>query len=134
MEEKIHQQKNLLRSAIESLPHPFYIIDADDYKIKMANTAASAHNSAEDITCYALAHHRDIPCESTEHPCPLVEVKKTKRPAVVEHIHHDRDARLKFEKERAEKADQLKSIFLANMSHEIRTPLNSIIGFIDLVL
>ncbi len=171
MEEKIHQQKDLLRSAIESLPHPFYIIDADDYKIKMANTAASAHNSAEDITCYALTHHRDIPCESTEHPCPLGEVKKTKQPAVMEHIHHDRDGRLKFvevlgspvfdtegnvmqmvvyalditekkkflnnlkfEKERAKKADQLKSIFLANMSHEIRTPLNSIIGFIDLVL
>ncbi|PLX05406.1 MAG: hypothetical protein C0594_07460, partial [Marinilabiliales bacterium] len=36
-------------------------------------------------------------------------------------------------KERAEKADKLKSAFLANMSHEIRTPLNTIIGFTDLL-
>ena len=32
-------------------------------------------------------------------------------------------------KERAERADMLKSAFLANMSHEIRTPLNAVVGF-----
>lgn len=36
-------------------------------------------------------------------------------------------------KEKAEKADKLKSTFLANMSHEIRTPLNAIVGFSDLL-
>lgn len=36
-------------------------------------------------------------------------------------------------KERAEKADKLKSAFLANMSHEIRTPLNAIVGFSQLL-
>ncbi|MFN8256083.1 MAG: ATP-binding protein [Bacteroidales bacterium] len=37
------------------------------------------------------------------------------------------------EKEKAEKADKLKTFFLANMSHEIRTPMNAIIGFGDLL-
>ncbi len=37
------------------------------------------------------------------------------------------------EKEKAEKADRLKSAFLANMSHEIRTPLNGIMGFTDIL-
>jgi signal transduction histidine kinase len=36
-------------------------------------------------------------------------------------------------KEKAEKADHLKSAFLANMSHEIRTPLNAIVGFSNLL-
>lgn len=35
--------------------------------------------------------------------------------------------------EKAQRADQAKSVFLANMSHEIRTPLNAIIGFADLL-
>ena len=36
-------------------------------------------------------------------------------------------------KEKAEKADHLKSSFLANMSHEIRTPMNGILGFAELL-
>lgn len=41
---------------------------------------------------------------------------------------------LKKSKQKAERADKLKSIFLANMSHEIRTPMNSIVGFSELLM
>lgn len=37
-------------------------------------------------------------------------------------------------KERAERADHLKTSFLTNMSHEIRTPMNAILGFTSLLI
>jgi PAS domain S-box-containing protein len=71
------------------LTHPFYVVDAEDYSIKIANSAARALGASGLSTCHALTHKSPTPCNSTEHACPLVEVKKTKKPVVLEHIHED---------------------------------------------
>jgi PAS domain S-box-containing protein len=90
-EERIKEQTEFLRLVLDSLPHPFYVIDAVDYTIKMANSAAHEGRLSKDVTCYALTHKSDTPCGSEEHPCPLEIVKETKQPTTVEHIHYDKD-------------------------------------------
>ncbi|MDM8526562.1 ATP-binding protein [Anaerolineales bacterium HSG24] len=87
--EAIQAQKEHLNIVLESLTHPFYVINVHDYSVATANSAARRLGVSEEITCYAATHYRDTPCDSTEHPCPLKIVMQTRKPTVVEHIHFD---------------------------------------------
>ncbi len=86
----IQQQKDFLETVIDSLAHPFYVIDANNYNIKIMNTAARRAGAAGALTCHALTHSQDAPCGDTaEHPCPLAQIKQSHQPVIVEHIHTD---------------------------------------------
>ncbi len=89
-ETRIQQQHDFMETVLESLAHPFYVIDASDYTIKMANSAASFGEISDSSTCYALTHGRSQPCAGDNHLCPLEEVRQTGRPAVAEHVHYDK--------------------------------------------
>ncbi len=91
MEGRIMKQTDFLKSVLESLPYPFYVIDASDYTIKLANSAANTGQLSDGVTCHTFTHHRDKPCSQEGHPCPLEIVRKTKKPVIVEHIHYDKD-------------------------------------------
>lgn len=83
-------EKNFVRSVLESLTIPFYVIDVNDYTIKLANSASGFGRLTETSKCYMLSHGANKPCDGTKHPCMLHEVKRTKKSVVVEHIHgHD---------------------------------------------
>jgi PAS domain S-box-containing protein len=96
IEQEVAEQKQLLENTLESLTHPFYVIDADDYSIQVANSAARNLGASGASTCHALSHDRDTPCDGEEHQCPLAEVKKTKKPFTVEHIHSDADGNPRY--------------------------------------
>ncbi len=95
-EQSLHLQNEFLNSVLDSLSHPFYVIDANDYTIKMANQATKMGNLSANPTCYALTHKSSKPCRGADHVCPLEEVKKTKTPVVVEHIHYDADGNARY--------------------------------------
>lgn len=90
----VDNQRKFLETIIESLTNPFYVIDAETYEVIMANKAACELNGLKTfhgMTCFHMTHHGAAPCSGGEHPCPLAEVKKTRKPVTVEHLHFDQD-------------------------------------------
>jgi PAS domain S-box-containing protein len=90
-EGKSQQQKEFLNCIIESLPHPFYVVDVQSHKIVMANSATAPDGAWQGKTCFSLTHNRETPCDIKEHPCPLEKIKKSHKPVVLEHVHFDQE-------------------------------------------
>jgi signal transduction histidine kinase/CheY-like chemotaxis protein len=86
---KIQQQREVLQYVIDSLDHPFYIVNANNYQIEIAN--AVTQRACSQNTCYALLHKRSEPCKGIKNTCPLEMIKKTKKPVVMEHVHFDKE-------------------------------------------
>jgi PAS domain S-box-containing protein len=89
-EKKLQHQHEFLQHVIDSLDHPFYVIDVNTYQIGVANSATKALGLWPGATCYALTHRRSEPCTGKNDPCPLKQIKNTKKPFIVEHIHFDK--------------------------------------------
>ncbi|HEX9023415.1 MAG TPA: MASE3 domain-containing protein [Geobacteraceae bacterium] len=88
-EEKVEEQRQFLEKTIESLTHPFCVIDARDYTVRLANSACGFHGRAAGSTCHFLIHNEEKPCGEASWPCPLDIVKRTKMPVTLEHLHYD---------------------------------------------
>ncbi len=83
-------QKELLENILESIIHPFYVVNANNFTVIKANSAAmQGHSLTENLTCYFLAHNRDKPCSRKTHLCPLRQAKKTKKAVCMEDIHYN---------------------------------------------
>lgn len=86
-EQKIRLQNEFLVNVIESLAHPFIVIDVVDFKIKIANSAAKGNPERGCTTCHELNHGYDKPCSPDEHRCVVREVVASRRPVTLEHFH-----------------------------------------------
>ena len=79
------QQNQFLGKVIDSLSHPFYVINPDNYNLILSNSAARSINSTSITTCHKLRYDNDKPCSECEMPCPIEELKRTKKPVKLEH-------------------------------------------------
>lgn len=90
VEDELREKKAFLETVIESLDHPFYVIDASNYQIILTNSAAGFSDSEKCGTCYQLTHNLDEPCRAEGgNPCLLQEVVKTGKAQSAKHVHYD---------------------------------------------
>lgn len=93
----IAQAKNLtesetfLRKVVESHVNPFMVIDVNDHTVLLANKAAFSNGANGTESFHDLIHHHDTPCDDIDNPCPLMEVKKTGKPIIMELTHNGLD-------------------------------------------
>jgi DNA-binding response OmpR family regulator len=91
-EAQLQKQHSFLHTVLESLTHPLYVVDANDYTIRMANSAARSQGSIEKTKCYASTHGLSEPCKGPDHLCPVEQVKRTKASVTAEHVHFGPEA------------------------------------------
>jgi len=87
-EEATRRQSEFLRTVIDSLAYPFYVINVSDYTIQLAGKTLGT-NLPEGITCHALTHKSDKPCDDADNPCTIEKVKQSGKDVVLEHRHYD---------------------------------------------
>ena len=95
---EILEQKNFLRTILDGLDYPFYVVNPWTYEIELYNQAMAQvmDDKKESIKCYQVSHGFDAPCGSDNHACPVKIVKETLKPAFVEHIHKDSKGNIKY--------------------------------------
>ncbi|SFH92690.1 PAS domain S-box-containing protein [Tindallia magadiensis] len=79
---------------IDGLDYPFYLIEADTYRVLLANKKAMGERITlpkEGITCHELTHDCLEPCDPQDHPCALLEVLDKKKAVKLEHKHKNMD-------------------------------------------
>ena len=99
MEETIRQSQAFLKTVIDSIPDPMLVIDRD-HRTVLANRAACEMAGETDpvsrcLTCYWLAHQRDLPCAG-QNDCPLQQVVENKAPTTVMHTRQGVDGEETF--------------------------------------
>lgn len=72
---------------LDLFPHPLYIIDINNYQVVYANKAAGSLIDGKKHYCYKLSHQSNLPCSSTDHICPIEQIRKSKKLVSVEHLH-----------------------------------------------
>ncbi|MBU2551058.1 MAG: PAS domain S-box protein, partial [Proteobacteria bacterium] len=80
----------------QAIPHPIYVVDVSTHSIVLANAAADRSDEAAVGTCHKLIHRNEAPCSDGEAFCPLEEVRRTGRAAMVEHVHYDGQGRQRY--------------------------------------
>jgi PAS domain S-box-containing protein len=95
-EDYLKFSKEFSESVINSVGEVLLVIDVNDFRIVDANVAALKQTGCSKVelagkTCYALTHHKSVPCQPPNDICPVHEMLETGKPVKVEHKHFDKN-------------------------------------------
>lgn len=80
----LKNHNEFLNHILASLGHPLYVIDANDFTVKVTNQSQDLVGLPHNPTCYKLIYGKNQPCNKQTVICPIIEVRTTKKPAVFE--------------------------------------------------
>ncbi len=95
--EELRSANEFLNIIINSMAHPFYVIETRDHSIKFANKMAGVE-IGKTSKCLNEAGSYNGPCRmqtDAAHYCPMNEVVKNKKPVVIEHERVDENGNSK---------------------------------------
>ncbi len=100
-EQALEERNQFLQSVIDGVSDPLMVIGVD-YRILQLNRSAQRQQTnglieRENFTCHQLSHGSQIPCDGSDHPCPLLEVKETGLPVTMIHHHTTEQGKRIFE-------------------------------------
>ncbi len=81
----VKSQNDFLMSILESLTHPFLVVNPSDNTITMANSAAKNGWFKEGVCCRENAGKTCRPYLCNGYPCPVAAVSETKKPVMMIH-------------------------------------------------
>ena len=91
-EKELQKQHDFLQTVINGIGSSIMVINKD-YTVSLMNTAAKEMidenliDNPSSPKCYEVSHHKNMPCSSSSHPCPLTMVIEKKIQTRVLHRH-----------------------------------------------
>ncbi len=96
IEKLVQDQANFLKNVMDSLTHPFYVIDAKTYEILLCNDHPIFGENWDKKPCHQTIYQKDTPCHDGPNACPIKEVLNTKNHVQMEHRVTDKEGTLSF--------------------------------------
>lgn len=85
--DELHRAEKFLRTVLDSVTSPLYVVDAATHEVCMANAAAKAHiKRAGAVHCYECIFDENSPCCGKDEWCPLETVIQTAEALMMEQV------------------------------------------------
>ena len=61
MEAQLRAKNLFFKNILDAIAHPFCVINAENYRVEIANSAAYQGRPSADVRCYQLLHGSERP-------------------------------------------------------------------------